>query len=884
MANKQNITALYERLSRDDELQGESNSITNQKDYLEEYARENGFRNIQHFTDDGYSGTNFNRPGFSSLIAEVEAGNIETVIVKDMSRFGRNYLQVGFYTEMMFPKKGVRFIAINNNVDSSNPTDNDFTPFLNIMNEWYAKDTSKKIRTVFKSRMRDGKRCSGSVPYGYYRKPDDKQTFYVDEGAAKVVRRIFQLACEGMGATAIADTLTEEHVLIPSAYAKEHHPEDQQNKSYHDPYIWNGTTVGYILDRQEYLGHTVLGKTVVENFKTKKRRKATPEELMIFPHTHEAIIDQETWDKAQQMRKRATPRSAAGTKTHRLSGMLYCADCGSKMSYYNNSNYAGRNGKHYPSDEGFRCSKYGNKYHGCTCHSTSIKDLEPVILAATQRVVRYVLKDEEEFIAQLQQQWDAQKDQEYSAERKELIASKRRMEDLDELIKSLYENFAIGRLPERQYKKLMVDYDAEQADLEKRIHEIEEKQDHLAQNSSQVDRFVKLVRKYNDFEELTTPMLYDFIEKIVIHEANGKRGSLRTQQIDIYFNFIGNFAPPVTEEELQEMQEAALREEEAKKQQKNQKQREREAKKRAKFEALKEAAEAGDPDAIAEYQKYLDKKEEYNRKQREAAQAKRMADPDYVAKSQKKEQEKERIAREKAAEKERKAQERAARKKKPTDAEIRELAATGDEEAIQEYERRLAYQRETSHRYHERQKQKAAEDPEFAEALREQALAKSRRQGEQKKQYLKDLKERAAAGDEEAQAELDAHRKYHVEASTKSRKKLQEMAKAGDPEAVEKHEKQKQHRREQDQKKLTELKEQAASGDIEAQQRLEDKRKKAAERSLDFLHKQKALAEAGDPEAIEKCRKRQERQPGYNLKYKLQREAQRYGKTGTYDS
>ena len=230
-SNQGKITALYERLSRDDELQGESNSILNQKKYLEDYARKNGFNNIQHFTDDGYSGTNFNRPGFQSMIAEIETGHIATVIVKDMSRFGRNYLEVGFYTEIQFPSKGVRFIAINNNVDSANPTDNDFTPFLNIMNEWYAKDTSNKIRAVFKSRMQDGKRCSGSIPYGYKRVPGDKQTLHVDEEAASVVRRIFDMAASGASLAQIGQTLSEEKVLIPSAYEEQHHPEAARKPS-----------------------------------------------------------------------------------------------------------------------------------------------------------------------------------------------------------------------------------------------------------------------------------------------------------------------------------------------------------------------------------------------------------------------------------------------------------------------------------------------------------------------------------------------------------------------------------------------------------------------------------------------------------------------------
>ena len=291
MAKDNRITALYERLSRDDEMQGESNSITNQKKYLEDYAVQHGFGNIQHFSDDGYSGTNFNRPAFNSLLTEIEAGRVGTVIVKDMSRFGRNYLQVGFYTEMMFPKKNVRFIAVNNGVDSANPADNDFTPFLNIMNEWYAKDTSKKIKAVFKAKMRDGKRVSGAVPYGYYRKPEDKQTLYVDEASASVVRRIFQLACDGMGATAIADTLSEDKVLIPSAYARQNHPEDCQCTNYHDSYTWNATTVGYILNRREYLGHTVLGKTTRDNFKTKRKRIANEDELLVFYNTHEAMAD-----------------------------------------------------------------------------------------------------------------------------------------------------------------------------------------------------------------------------------------------------------------------------------------------------------------------------------------------------------------------------------------------------------------------------------------------------------------------------------------------------------------------------------------------------------------------------------------------------------------
>ena len=290
MSRTSRITALYERLSRDDDLTGESNSITNQKKYLEDYARRNGFENIRHFTDDGFSGVNFNRPGFQSLIKEVEAGNVETLIVKDMSRLGRNYLQVGFYTEVLFPQKNVRFLAINNSIDSNNASDNDFAPFLNIMNEWYAKDTSNKIKAIFDARMKDGKRCSGSIPYGYNRLPSDKQTLVVDPVASEVVKRIFTLANDGKSTRAIAEILTEEKVLTPAAYAKEYHPEQYNGNKFTNPYLWAMSTIRNILGRQEYLGHTVLRKSVSTNFKLHKRKSTDEEEQYVFPFQDSADI------------------------------------------------------------------------------------------------------------------------------------------------------------------------------------------------------------------------------------------------------------------------------------------------------------------------------------------------------------------------------------------------------------------------------------------------------------------------------------------------------------------------------------------------------------------------------------------------------------------
>ena len=374
MSRTSKITALYERLSRDDDLNGESNSITNQKQYLEDYARRNGFTNIRHFTDDGFSGVNFNRPSFQELIKEVEAGNVATIIVKDMSRLGRNYLQVGFYTEVLFPQKDVRFLAINNSIDSNNASDNDFAPFLNIMNEWYAKDTSNKIKAVFDARMKDGKRCSGSIPYGYNRLATDKQTLVVDPVASEVVKRIFLLANEGKSPRAIAELLTEEKVLIPAAHAKEYHPEQYNGTKFSDPYLWGMSTIRAILSSQEYLGHTVLGKSICENFKTKQRRAATPDELMIFPDTHEAIIDQDTWDIARKIRSKKKPRVANGTYSHRLSGLVYCADCGSRMGFI--SPEANHSETHYDSDSAFQCGNYRSKSGECVSHYVKTSVLE----------------------------------------------------------------------------------------------------------------------------------------------------------------------------------------------------------------------------------------------------------------------------------------------------------------------------------------------------------------------------------------------------------------------------------------------------------------------------------------------------------------------------
>ena len=374
----------------------------------------------------------------------------------------------------------------------------------------------------------------------------------------------------------------------------------------------------HILDRREYLGHTILGKTSRDNFKTKRKRIVNEEEQYIFYDTHEAIIDQETYDKAQRMRKRAAPRRNADKPTHRLSGLLYCSDCGSRLAYINANP---RDGKEYDSNQAFRCSRYHNKYHSCTGHYIKASTVESLICQATKRICKHVLTDEKDFVEQLKAQYELQCEKDNTDDKKELLESKRRMMDLDDLIKGLYENFTLGRLPERQFNRLMKEYDTEQGSLEQRITELETATARTSAKTVQIDRFVRLVKKYRDFEELTTPMLNDFIEKVVVHEAEGGRTKDRTQQVDIYFNFIGNIVLPLSEEEMKAMQaEEAIKEKELaeKKKQASKRSAQRRNRKRAEIKAR---AEAGDIEAIAEYEAILEKGRQGNRKRAEKMNA-----------------------------------------------------------------------------------------------------------------------------------------------------------------------------------------------------------------------------------------------------------------------
>ena len=762
--------------------------------YLEEYARQHGLRNIRHFSDDGYSGTNFNRPGFIALLDEIEAGNVATLVVKDLSRFGRNYLQVGYYTEILLPKKGVRFIAINNSVDSANPTDNDLTPFLNIMNEWYAKDTSNKIKAVFKARMKNGLRCSGSIPYGYKRDKDDKQQLIVDEPAAEVVREIYRLCCQGVGINEIAATLQREKILIPSAYAAKYFPENCRHRQCKDPYRWNATTIGYILERQEYLGHTVLGKSVCENFKTKQRRAAMPDELMIFPDTHEAIIEQDTWDIAQKLRSKKKPKAANGTYSHRLSGLVYCADCGARMSY--SSPEAKHSGIIYDSDSAFQCGSYRNIGRECVSHFIKTSVLEAAVLQSIQTVSKYVLENEEEFISQLKALWNEQKQRHTGSGQQELEEAGKRVQELDGMIQNLYESSMKGLLPERQVQRMIQQYDEEQILLERRIKELQEQIQQEEVKKVDTERFIALVKKYRDCEELTDTMLYAFIDRIEVHEATGGRTIYRQQKIDIYFNFIGNYYPPVETISEEERRAAIEAEQLRKKREKGKRSAER---RKQKLEELRKAAEAGDGEAIAQYAEYLEKQKERGRRYRQKLKEAKEADPEHIRQRE----EKERLKREKMLEAERKRIERANKKAKLSRAELKEKAKT-DPEAAKEWEAMKAKEAEARQRKKEREEAKMAADPEYAAMMEERRREYNRRNTERRKLEREALEELAKT-DDEAARKLAEKWKYQSEATVRSYQKMKAEAEAGSPEAIKRYEAHLAKRREDYHKKKKEV-------------------------------------------------------------------------------
>ena len=613
---KEKITALYERLSHDDERAGESVSIENQKRLLEDYAEKMGFTNIRHFTDDGVRGTTFKRPGLDAMLDEIRAGNVATVIIKDQSRIGRDVVEVGLL-KRTFDEYNVRFIAASDNLDTANGFDI-MSIFRDVINEWYVADTSRKIKTVFKSRMEKGLRCSGSICYGYLASKEDKGEWIIDEEAAPVVKRIFQSVLAGESIAAIGRALRAEQIPIPSEHWKRIGA-PVRTAGYADPYAWSATTISYILSRPEYMGRKVLGKTVCENYKTKSTRKTTAEEQYIFEGAIPAIIDEETWHNVQRLRE--TKRRAPKTQNapNRLTGLLYCAECGAKLTHRHHL----VQGKWW--DDAFICGNYRQLTRDCTMHYIPTQKLEAAILSTIQRVSWYVRNNEAEFIERVREASDQRQEEAVKDSKTQLAKAKRRHKELDGLVKKLYEANATGKLPDKHFTRLLAEYDEEQAALEASMTEWQEQIENWNADKLKTEKFIELVKRYTDFSELTTPMLNEFIEKVVVHEATGGRGSSRRQRLDIYLNFIGAFevpahiVTPMEEEAERRRQEEQAAKEAQSRELKKARYETRKQEKRD-FTARKKAGLLT-PEEQAEEEKRLAKKREQNQAWREKQKA-----------------------------------------------------------------------------------------------------------------------------------------------------------------------------------------------------------------------------------------------------------------------
>lgn len=554
MRNYEKITALYERLSRDDELEGESNSIVNQKKILEEYASKNNLTNIIHFTDDGISGTQFDRPGFMAMMNGVNTGNIGCIIVKDMSRLGRDYLKVGQCMEIL-RQKGVRLIAINDNVDSFYRED-DFTPFRNIMNEWYARDTSRKIQSTFRSKGESGKHTASTPPYGYIKDEKDKNKWIVDEKAAEIVRRIFNLTMQGNGPYRIAKILESEKVDIPAYHQQKLGYGLYQSKNFEHPYRWCSSTIASILKKQEYLGHTVNFKTR-KHFKDKKSKYVSEDNWLIFENTHEPIIDQETFDNVQRIRGNVKRYPDGWGEYHPLTGLMYCADCGSKMYVHRTSNY-----KNIPY---YTCSAYTKTPCGMLCPSAHRIKAEVVlnlIQDTLKDIKKYLDEDNEAFICSIQNEMEEKEKIEIEKKKVRLTESQNRLRELERLMCRIYEDMILNKIPNSRYEILNNQYETEQITLSKEIKDLEQQVSRYEKETDRARKFISLISRYENFDELTTTMINEFVEKIIVHERDRKGSQTSKQKIEIYFNFIGNYELP--QAELSEEKKQKLEEEERK--------------------------------------------------------------------------------------------------------------------------------------------------------------------------------------------------------------------------------------------------------------------------------------------------------------------------------
>lgn len=511
--SKNRITALYERLSRDDELAGDSNSIVNQKKMLEDYAKCNGYTDLVHFTDDGYSGGNFDRPGWKEMLRQIEDGSIGAVIVKDMSRVGRDYLQVGFYTEVFFREKGVHFVAISNGVDSDINTSSEFVPFLNIMNEWYLRDCSRKIKAVLQAKGRDGKPITNNPPYGYIKDPEDKNWCDMSK-----------------------------------------------------PYEWAGVSVVRMLEKPEYMGDTVNFRTKKLSYKDKVAVKNDSDEIVVFTDTHEAIIDRKTWYMVQELRKTKRRINTEG-ESNPFVGKIFCADCGGKMHYRNEGKRAGRkwrgllDGSVRTTPACYNCGNYNNSHDQsgkvCCSHNIQAKVIDQFVLETIQYACKSVRMDERAFVESIRSASEIWEQSEAKKLKAALKHQEKRYAELDILLKKVYEDNALGRLPDKRYEMLSAGYEKEQAELEQSIKACREQLTQYDEDTDRTEEFLALVHKYTDITELTPVIINEFVDKILVHKAEKIDGE-RVMEIEIYLNFIGKVELPaqeLTEEELAEIKE-----------------------------------------------------------------------------------------------------------------------------------------------------------------------------------------------------------------------------------------------------------------------------------------------------------------------------------------
>ena len=525
---EQQYTALYCRLSSDDDLEGDSNSIKNQKLLLSDYAKENKFRNTRFYIDDGFSGSNFERPAFKRLLNDVENGEISTVIVKDMSRFGRDHILVGYYTKYYFPDADVRFIAIFDQMDTETNPDDDIIPFKNILNEMYAKDCSRKIKAVVKAKGNSGKHISSFPPLGYIKSPEDKEKWIVDEEAALIVKEIFNLCIKGYGPSQIARILTERGIETPTMYFhRKGIPTPGKIKQ--DSDVWAKQSVVHILENEEYLGRTVNFKTYKKSYKSKKYIVNPRENWVVVENTQEAIIDQETFDIVQNLRKAKRRISDMGTP-HILSGMLYCADCGEKMYLCRCSTMK--------QAEYFNCSTYRKKKKKyCTSHQITAHAVMAMVKNDLRYTIQFANDNKETFMSILKERTEAKNKRELASAIEEKEVAEKRIVALDKIIQSLYEDKVSGKLSEERYIKMSDNYEAEQKELTEKVKILKAEIEKAQTKYDNIQKFMAIVKRYSDFEELTPEILRAFVDKIIIYEKQKVDGHIR-HTIEIVYNFV----------------------------------------------------------------------------------------------------------------------------------------------------------------------------------------------------------------------------------------------------------------------------------------------------------------------------------------------------------